>query len=330
MIPTPSGRAVVVASLILSTTLACGASRISGTYVAHGAKFVQMLQLTQTDNGQISGVFSSVSLSGSGQISSDQSSITGEIDADQLTLNPASSLAQFFGAGGIAGQVRANAITLQTVANGVVSSTVFIRASAEEFKRYADQLRAEAAAIQLNMHLAESANHFHNTVRKAEEWIASAELHSKRIPAIEDRYRQIESKMQSLVAQERNTTDSLTRTQISLMVGHGDNAGGEADNEVNYLWNMEIELSGNELYQTFNKWDGDCGNPDDLRAREKLGASPEALARWESACKLAFAERDRFISIYKQVMAQRQELKVFQAKAREHRKALVVEAQRID
>jgi hypothetical protein len=78
----------------------CSASRISGTYVAHGPNFAEMLQLTQTDNGQLSGVVTSVQLKAEGNISSDQTPVTGAIDADQLMLSVRSGLLQFLGAGG--------------------------------------------------------------------------------------------------------------------------------------------------------------------------------------------------------------------------------------
>lgn len=324
-------KAVATVILVVSVTIVCSASRISSTYVAFGTNFTEMLQLTQTDNGQISGVVSYVAIKSSGQISSDQAPITGAIDADQLTLKPASGLLQFFGAGGIAGTVKGNTITLQIVASkGVVSSRVFTRSSAEDFKRYADQLRSRAAAIELNRKLRDGAKQFHDTVQSAERWVANAELHAKRIPAVEERYRQIEGNMQSLVVRGRGTPDSVTRSQISVAVDQGDNAGGEVDNQVNYLWDMEIEQSGNELYQTFNNWNGNCGTANELRERQKQGALPQILDQWESACKLAFAEREKFVPAYKRIMEQRQQLKLFQATAQAHRRALVEEAQRFD
>jgi hypothetical protein len=54
-----------------------GESRISGVYVGHGANFAEMLQLTQTANGQISGVFTSVELDSVGAISSSQTNVSG-------------------------------------------------------------------------------------------------------------------------------------------------------------------------------------------------------------------------------------------------------------
>jgi hypothetical protein len=49
---------VVLVPLLL--VAACNASQVSGTYVAHSQTFTEMLQLTQTPDGQISGVLSYV------------------------------------------------------------------------------------------------------------------------------------------------------------------------------------------------------------------------------------------------------------------------------
>jgi hypothetical protein len=65
-------RALISLGPILLVPTICSASRITGTYVAHGADFAEMLQLAQTDNGQLSGVFTSVQLKPKGNITSDQ------------------------------------------------------------------------------------------------------------------------------------------------------------------------------------------------------------------------------------------------------------------
>jgi hypothetical protein len=74
-----------VYTLLLATTI-CHASRISGTYVAHGPHYAEMLQLIETDNGQISGVFSSIEVQTEGNFTSEQKPLTGAVDAGQLTL----------------------------------------------------------------------------------------------------------------------------------------------------------------------------------------------------------------------------------------------------
>jgi hypothetical protein len=78
---------LVLVSILLVGT-ACNASQVSGTYVAHASTFAEMLQLTQTSDGQISGVLSHVELKSDGSGSSEQSPVNGTADAGQLTSHP--------------------------------------------------------------------------------------------------------------------------------------------------------------------------------------------------------------------------------------------------
>jgi hypothetical protein len=309
-------------------TTICSASRISGTYVAHGADFAQMLQLAQTDNGQLSGVFTSVQLKPEGNITSDQTPVTGVIDADQLMLSVRSGLLQFLGAGSVAGTIRGNTIQLQPVdSKGNVASLIFVRSTPDNFKAYADQLKSKGEGIVLNRQLTERAQRLRETAQSAEKWIENAELHADRIPRAKAAYDNIENKMRSLVAQERSEPyGSVARTQISVMVDQGDIAGAKTDIEVNQIWDFGIEEPGTGLYKNFTDWDGNCGNPDKLRSR---GAAPQPIEAWESGCKQGLSEREKFIPIYKRIMEQRAQLKSFQYAAEARRKALVDEANRI-
>jgi hypothetical protein len=286
-----------------------------------------MLQLTQTDNGQVSGVLNFVELKPEGKITSEQVPVTGVVDAGQLTLNVRSGLLSFLGGASISGTVRGSAIQLQIVdSKGNVTSDVFDRAMPAEFKSYVDQLKSKGEAIVLNRRLTDDAQHFRQTVQSAEEWIANAELHTQRILRAKSHYQDIEDKMQSLVSQERTMPNSVARSQISVMVDQDDIAGGQFDIEVNQLWDFGIETPGTGLNAEFAKWDGNCGRSGELR---KCGAAAPAADVWESACTQASAERAKFEPIYKHIMEQRAELKTFQATAQAHRKALVEEANRI-
>lgn len=321
-------RALISLSPIVLVTTICGASRISGTYVAHGADFAEMLQLAQTDNGQLTGVFTSVQLKPEGSITSDRTPVAGVIDADQLTLSVRSGLLQFFGAGTVAGTIRGNTIQFQMVdSKGNVAALVFVRSTPDDFKVCADQLRSKGEKIVLNRQLTERAQHLREMVQSAEKWIGNAELHADRIPRVKAAYEKIENQMRSLIAQERSEpSGSVARTQISVVVDQGDVAGGQTDIEVNQIWDFGIEEPGTGLYRDFTNWEGDCGNPDQLRNR---GAASQSIEAWESICKQALAEREKFMPIYKRIMEQRAQLKGFQSAAEAHRKALVDEANRI-
>ena len=133
--------------------------------------------------------------------------------------------------------------------------------------------------------------------------------------------------MQSLVATERTTPNSVSRSQISVMVGQGDIAGGQVDIDVDQLWDINIAEPGARLKTEFAKWDRKCGESAEL---QKRGATVQSAEAWANACKQALAEREKFNPVFRTVMQQRAELKSFQDAARTRRKALVGEADRIE
>jgi hypothetical protein len=123
--------------------MATAETRLSGTYVAHDARSAAMLQLTQTDNGQITGVVSIVEINSEGKIDSRQRSVNGALDNGQIMLSFSSGL----NTTALAGTVNGNSIALQHVdPQGGVDSLVFARASAAQFKTYADEMKAKGRA----------------------------------------------------------------------------------------------------------------------------------------------------------------------------------------
>ncbi len=137
-------RALISLGPILLVTTSCNVSRISGTYVAHDADGAGMLQLTQTDNGQLNGAFTLIQLKPEGNVTSNQIPIIGVVNADQLTLSVRSGFLQFLGAGSIAGTIRGNTIQLQTVdSKGNVTPLILVRGTPDGFKAYVDQLKSK-------------------------------------------------------------------------------------------------------------------------------------------------------------------------------------------
>ena len=173
----------------------------------------------------------------------------------------------------------------------------------------------------LSRKLTDGAQQFRQTVQDAELWIGNAELHAQRIPAVTTRYQEIEAKMQSLVATERTTPNSVARSQISVTVNQGDITGEQVDIDVD-----QVGESGSRIAANFAKWDGKCGDSAEL---QKRGASAQSGQAWESACKQALAEREKFAPIFKKIMEQRAELKSFQCAAQVRRKAILAEANRM-
>jgi len=198
---------LVVVSLLLIVT-ACNTSPVSGTYVAHATSFVEMLQLTQTADGQISGVLSQVELRSDGRIISEQSPVNGTADAGQLTLKFPSILS-FISGKSLAGAIGGKTIHLQIVdSSGNVSSEAFERSSPSQFKAHADEMKSKGQGIAYSAKLLNLAKEYRETVAQAESWIADAEAYATKIPNDEADYDKIENQMRSLVGRERQTLDS--------------------------------------------------------------------------------------------------------------------------
>jgi hypothetical protein len=315
---------VAIAMALVST--ACNASHVSGTYVAHASSFAEMLQLTQGADGQISGVLSHVELKSDGSVRSEQSPVNGTADAGQLTLKFPSVLS-FIAGKSLAGSISANAIHLQIVdSRGNVSSETFERSSPSQFKTYADEIKSRGRGIAYNAKLLDLARQYHETVSTAENWIANAQAHAERIPNAKADYDRIESQMRSLVGRERQTLDSVARSQLSVAVTQADIAGEQVDIQLQQIWDFGIGDPGVTLEKEFTSWDGNCGTDQQLR---KQGATDQAISAWDEACKQLMAERARFESIYKGMSQQITELRLFQVTAQAHRKALVIEANRL-
>ena len=315
---------IVVSMLLVGT--ACNASQVSGTYVAHTSTFAEMLQLTQTSDGQISGALSHVELKSDGSVNSEQSPVNGTADAGQLTLKFPTILS-FISGKSLAGTISGDAIHLQIVdSNGNVSSESFERSSPSQFKAYADEMKAKGQGIVYNAKLLKLAQEYRETVANAENWISSVEAHVARIPNARADYDRIEKQMTSLVARERTAANPVTRSQIAVAVTQADIAGEQVDIQVQQVWDIGVGESGSKLERDFTGWDGNCGADQQLR---KLGATDQAISAWDQACKQVVAERAKFEPIYKSMSEQRAELRSFQATAQARRKALVDEANRM-
>jgi hypothetical protein len=132
---------------------ACNASRISGTYVAHAPTFAEMLQLTETDNGQLSGVLSHIELEQDGNVSSEQTPVNGTANSGQLTLK-FSAILSFISGKSLSGTTSGSTIHLQIVdSKGNVSSEEFARSTPAQFKVYADEMKSKGQRIAYNTKL---------------------------------------------------------------------------------------------------------------------------------------------------------------------------------
>lgn len=76
-------RGSVILTILLS---GCTPHSISGTYVARGQQFVDLLQITQSPNGQLLGSLNRVSINSDGAIEQVTVNISGTTDGHSLTL----------------------------------------------------------------------------------------------------------------------------------------------------------------------------------------------------------------------------------------------------
>jgi len=244
----------LILGLMLLVNAACNAPQISGTYVAHASTFTEMLQLTQTSDGQISGVLSHVELKSNGSVSSEQSPVNGTADAGQLTLKFPTILSSISGKS-LAGTISGNAIHLQIVdSNGNASSESFERGSPSQFKAYADEMKSRGQGIAFNAKLLKLASEYRETVANAENWIENAEAHAQRISNAKTEYDRIEKQMTSLVTRERTAFDPVTGSQIAVAVTQAAVAGEQVDIQVQQVWDIGIGESGSKLEKDFTRW----------------------------------------------------------------------------
>jgi hypothetical protein len=297
--------ALLMGALALLNT-SCESSRISGTYIARTPALVDMLQLTQTDHGRITGVLSGAGPDG--KVSSGP--VEGAIDGDQLTLTHHGFLFAVSGSGTIRGN------TIQLFSDG--QSMTFKRGSPSDFQEY-------VKGLVLNRSLVRRTRELHQTVPNAEKWISYGELHARRIPRVQDYYRKIEDRMRSLVREEQTSSNFVHRTQVSAAVIQGKLAGDRADLEVNQMWDRTIGDSGQTLRRIFQSLPSNCW----VSSLKLHGAPSSVVAQWLAACRAAQTEREKFEPVFGHIMEQRAQLKSFERTAASRRESLVDESQRV-
>lgn len=317
-------RLLLSLAIVLIADASRAETRISGTYVTHGADFADMLQLTQTEGGRITGVLSEVTLKPDGKITSEQGPVSGAIDGGQITLSFSFGL---LSGGSIAGTVGGNAIQLSAVGkNGNVVAWTYARGTPAEFQTYANQFQARSQAIVLSARVEKVAKTMEQTVRDAKAWGTDAEVHLQRIPSVKEYYQKISAKMETLLQRKRMAPNAVMRSQIGVAITQGSVAGTQVDVQANAVWDR-IEERGAALSRSFASYPPSCVTSEELAAR---GASQAAIARWQSACPAAVAERIKFREALKRVTEARADLKAFQQGEEQRRKELERQSSQIE
>lgn len=310
------------------TQWACSENRISGTYVTQGNDFAEILQLTQTDNGHVDGVMTTLAMSREEQMTSRHCQVSGAVDAGQITLVCHYGLLEDTN---LAGTVnwRNSAIQFQWAdPTGKVESAVFTRSSPGEFEAYADRLKVKAEGLILTKEVLKRVHGWQDALGNAESWIMTADAHAQKIPGIKDYFEKLDTRMRSLVKKEKTTFNAVERGQIAVAVNQSNIEGNQADLQIDQLWDRTIGDSGRNLENGFSSFkDSTCGP---LVQYTKRGVTQEAIQTWHGVCQQLLVERDKFDPIFKRIMDQRTDLKNFQNIARSRREALVQEANRIE
>lgn len=128
----------------------CSAHGASGTYIARGQGFVQMLQITQAQDGQLLGSLSSATLNPNGSITQDTTNIAGVAAGHAVTL-VAKSPIPLFPSVNLPGTFEGGAITI-TNPNG---QERFTSGSPGDYQIAVQQLQAQGSAIRERKRLAD-------------------------------------------------------------------------------------------------------------------------------------------------------------------------------
>jgi type II secretory pathway component PulJ len=207
-----------------------------------------------------------------------------------------------------------------------VESAVLSKASADNFKTYADRIRAKANAIQLDAILTTVIGRVHETLANTKAWISYAQKQMERVPELQARYLAVENKMSGLVARERSTANEVDRSQISVAVSQGQVTADNWDLQVDSTWQQILDEAAT-LDKNYSKIEPDCAFlENDLRIR---GASQMVLGRWRGACQIFSPAKEEAVSSFRVIVQARAKLKTIQNDAHKRRQALVDEAGRL-
>jgi len=283
-----------------------------------------MLQLTEAENGNVTGVLTEVSLTSDGKLATQSASITvGTIDNNQitLTLNPA-----LFGTN-LSGIRQGQTITLQRIGDhGDIEKEDFALASMDKFGNLTDGLRAKGLIITKTNELTEFTLKMQRTIAIAEDWISKSNIHLQRIGSARDRYEKISDFMSQHVAKERDTLFSARRAQVAVDVSQADVIANQMDIAVDGLWDNDILPTGNQFQAELERENQLCGED----ASKHSGIPSAVTDSWSHQCLLVKDELAKFSVAHQNVLRQRLDLGDFEKSERTKRSALVREANQLE
>ena len=287
--------------------------RVTGTYIVRAPAHVGMLQLTQSADGKLSGVASDLTARSDGKLDAAEVPVSGTVDNGQIVLK--------FGAGlserTIAGAVNADVIHLQALGDkGEISVWNYERGTLDDFQALTARLKKQSQATLFSIALDKNAAAARTATLEAQKWTVEADTHARRLPRAKEALATISAKMESLLRRQRETRESVARSQVSVAVSQGDVAGVSADSQIDGVWDAFIQ-SGNFIAKSLASFPNDCGTAGQLESR---GATPAVIDNWLKACRGVLEEGPTFTAAFTHAEAARMELKLFQ-KAEAKRRA---------
>ncbi|MDQ2843772.1 MAG: hypothetical protein M3Y72_22575 [Acidobacteriota bacterium] len=282
-----------------------------------------MLQLAQTDNGQITGTYSIVQINGSNKVRSDQNSVTGAFDQGQITL----SFHGFFGLSAThSGTATANELNLQSVGeHGEVFNSVFRRSSPEQFQTYSNELKQAALTAKINAAIEKLQTDVQGAISRIDPWIADAQLHVQRIPQVEDTYRRLNDKMRNMVNQERMSSSPVLGGQLAVQVAQVDVWASKFDGQGEAVWNRVMD-DAKAINVGLNNFLAECAVPDSKLL--KSGVSETVLKSWHGKCKSAREAQNRFDSVFNGVLTESMNVTSYRDQHRRERQLIVNDSTR--
>ena len=266
----PYGRQATVRTLCITVValaiLSSCQREISGKYLAKFSNGVYWLQLVRTPDNHLSGQLETSILAKDGIISRNAVSITGAVNAGNVTIS-----ASLFGLPMVtlSGTFEGNKLTLT---GAEPSPVVLTRSDLKEYQQQIDSLNAQsqrilaaertaaaanqavaAAAARASGEAAQAAAALQQTadavqnfisriqgaVKRMQELNAEADVHLGRFPGAEDRYRAITAKMTEYLNQERrlagDPNTGVARSQLVVTMTQGSIAMDQLHNAADSL-----------------------------------------------------------------------------------------------
>lgn len=217
----------------------CGNPSVSGTYVARGPVKVALIEVVQSNNGQVTGRFESVELQPNGTIAETNAALSGLSDGTHVSLSLAVQPKSFLSESvETTGKLDGNHLTMS--GGNSLTSADFVRSDLADFQKEAGSLHRQSATLLASRAAAEAQRQAATAAALAEQQAAAAraqllnqigELNilidkfvvgrpaiRTKVAQIEARYRMATQRMEGALERERRDASAVQRGQIDVAI----------------------------------------------------------------------------------------------------------------